>query len=877
MKEEKEFEELFESFVQMNSELDKRERECGIDCSDNIPLEPYVSRGVAYNVPKARKPEYKFERVMVKNELEKMSVQEASFSMLIQSNRYHQSIMYVQFESLRLIDTKMRYEADGIVILAYKVGNPNPMFICRKKAEDISDSMVINLSQYHNKWQPGDYFLLITNTECEEEEMRGADVDEMHSHIRYSFRLLENGAMLEHPVITSFSLSSERFVEIGLEGATGSLNKYRLLMYSSTWVKLSDVDGLYAHKGILRMKLFSALYWTDGDYSLVLVHNGEPCMKCSLSWKDWKLENYSWEKLDVDSPYYMLSKYMLDNDYWERLCRIPGTSQIRKAIIENYGCQVLNDWRKVQDMNWIVRNMHLSLVVPDGKYDEELGFCCAELLNTSTSYKNGNCERLVESKNTFDPLADMRELLDECVDSVVCLHHLSALVANPNGKLLLNLLEEKLQTEERWGLILMGTASEIRSVMEVSAVVSRYIPLENRLEVESLSVQEQVHFLQLHLGKMNLKCTIEALRKLSRILMEHREQTVNWGKEDLMWWWKHDIYPRFIQRILVADEVKNPKQMLYLVQEEDWFMKEAAMPKDQFAESVQELNEMVGLASLKQNMITLFNRSRFEQKRRDMGFPVLDKGGYHMIFTGNPGTGKTTVAKLVGKIYHSLGLLSKGGVIVTERTKLVGRYLGETERNMTAVLEQAKGNVLFIDEAYTLCDNDQGDRKDFGCRVLESLLTVLSQKNPDMIVILAGYEKEMNRMLEMNPGMKGRFPYKFCFEDYNEEELFRIASKILERAEYRLTPEAESRLIETIQETVNHKDAFFHNARWVEQYILDGVVSAMSDRLMESPLNWESRELMQTIEVEDIEKAYQKMKPLPSVVLKQRKRIGFVA
>ena len=214
---------------------------------------------------------------------------------------------------------------------------------------------------------------------------------------------------------------------------------------------------------------------------------------------------------------------------------------------------------------------------------------------------------------------------------------------------------------------------------------------------------------------------------------------------------------------------------------------------------------------------------------------------------------------------------------MTERTKLVGRYLGETERNMTAVLEQAKGNVLFIDEAYTLCDNDQGDRKDFGCRVLESLLTVLSQKNPDMIVILAGYEKEMNRMLEMNPGMKGRFPYKFCFEDYNEEELFRIASKILERAEYRLTLEAESRLIETIQETVNHKDAFFHNARWVEQYILDGVVSAMSDRLMESPLNWESREVFQTIEVEDIEKAYQRIKPLPSVAPVQRKRIGFVA
>ena len=877
MKEEKEFEELFESFVQMNSELEQRKQECGIDHSDNIPLEPYVSRGITYHVPKERKPEYKFEKVMVKNDLEKMYTEEASFSMLIQPDRYHQSTMYIQFESLRPIDTTMRYDADGIAILAYKVGNPNPMFTCWKKAEDIHNSMVIDLSQYQKNWQPGEYFLLITNCVCEEEDMRGTDVDEMHSHVRYSFWLLEDGAMLEHPVVSSFSLSSERFVEIGLKGATGRLNKYRLLMYNPTWVKMSDVDGLYAYQGILRTKLLSALCWTDGDYSLVLVHNEEPCLKCTLTWKDWKLDSYSWEKLDIDSPYYMLSKYMLENEYWKRLCRIPGTRQIRKAVVENYGCQVLNGWREAQDMSKIVRHTHLALVVPDGKYDEDLAFCCSGLLNTSTSYKDGNCERLVECKNTFDPLADMKTLLDECADSVVCLHHLSALVDNPNGKLLLRLLEEKLQAEERWGLILMGTASEIRSVMEVSAIVSRYIPMENRLEVEALSVQEQVHFLQSYLGKMDLKCTVEALRKLSGMLMEHRGQTSAWGKEELMWWWKHDIYPRFIQRILVTDEVENPRQMLFWVQEEDWFMKEAAMPKDEFAESVKELDEMVGLTTLKQNMVTLFNRSRFDQKRRDMGLPVPDKGGYHMIFTGNPGTGKTTVAKLVGRIYHSLGLLSKGGVIVTERTKLVGRYLGETERNMVAVLEQAKGNVLFIDEAYTLCDNDQRDRKDFGCRVLESLLTVLSQKNPDMIVILAGYEKEMNQMLEMNPGMKGRFPYKFCFEDYNADELFKIATMILERAEYRLTPEAESRLIDTIQETVNHKDAFFHNARWVEQYILDGVVSAMSDRLMDLPLGLESRELFQTIEVQDIEKAYRKMKPSLNVGWEQRKRIGFVA
>ena len=361
------------------------------------------------------------------------------------------------------------------------------------------------------------------------------------------------------------------------------------------------------------------------------------------------------------------------------------------------------------------------------------------------------------------------------------------------------------------------------------------------------------------------------------MITEHWEQCSEWGREELTLWWERDIYPRFIRRVLNAGNMQDSKQMLYLVQEDDWFWKETATPRNEFMESVQELNGMVGLENLKQNMITLFNRSRFEQARRKMGLPVLEKGGFHMIFTGNPGTGKTTVAKLVGKIFHSLGLLSKGGVVVTERTKLVGRYLGETEKNMVAVLEQAKGNVLFIDEAYSLCDNTTGDRKDFGCRVLESLLTVLAQKNPDMIVILAGYEKEMEQMLEMNPGMKGRFPYKFNFEDYNAEELYQIAYNLLNRADYILTPAADERLKEVIRDAVQHKDAFFHNARWVEQLVWDGVVSALSNRLMETPLELEKREVLQRIEVQDIEMGYRKMKPKTAVEGISRRRIGFVA
>ncbi|MBQ3191620.1 MAG: AAA family ATPase [Bacteroides sp] len=298
---------------------------------------------------------------------------------------------------------------------------------------------------------------------------------------------------------------------------------------------------------------------------------------------------------------------------------------------------------------------------------------------------------------------------------------------------------------------------------------------------------------------------------------------------------------------------------------------------DTFHESMAELNAMVGLTELKKSLMTTLNRTRFEEKRRQWGLPVPDSGGHHMIFTGNPGTGKTTVAKMIGRIFHALGLLSKGEVIEAERTTMVGRYIGETEQKMEELLERAKGNVLFIDEAYSLCDNSEGDRKDFGCRVLESLLTVLTRKNPDILIIMAGYEKEIRQMLEMNPGMKGRFPYKFHFDDYNADELFQIACNKLKREEYVLTSESEAYLKETIAETVAQKDAFFHNARWVEQYIQDGIVSAMSDRVMSLQQREETREMFQTIELVDVQIAYRKMGPQLAEVQLPRRRIGFVA
>ena len=223
-----------------------------------------------------------------------------------------------------------------------------------------------------------------------------------------------------------------------------------------------------------------------------------------------------------------------------------------------------------------------------------------------------------------------------------------------------------------------------------------------------------------------------------------------------------------------------------------------------------------------------------------------------MLFLGNPGTGKTTVAKLVGQIYHNMGLLSKGHTVETNRAKLVGEYIGMTEKTTLEVIEQARGGVLFIDEAYTLMPNRESDSKDFGKEVVNTLLTVLSEPDPDIIIIMAGYEDKMNNMLRTNPGLKDRFPLNFTFENYNEDELMEIACNLLEKDNYKLTEAARARLYLLMKKAVANRDEHFGNGRWVHNLINQGVIKSMAKRVMLSSFTKQNKESLTQIEEADI-------------------------
>lgn len=289
--------------------------------------------------------------------------------------------------------------------------------------------------------------------------------------------------------------------------------------------------------------------------------------------------------------------------------------------------------------------------------------------------------------------------------------------------------------------------------------------------------------------------------------------------------------------------------------------------------SIQSLMHMTGLESVKNSIRLLSAQIQFNNRRMSLGLPSTANGCHHMIFTGNPGTGKTTVAKLIGRIFHSLGLLSKGNVIATERSLLVGRYIGETEDNMRKLLQEAQGNVLFIDEAYTLCDTDS-DRKDFGNHVVESLLTVLANENSDMLIIFAGYEHEIERMMEANIGLKGRFPHKLRFDDYDASQLMQIGCDYLQQQGYNLSAEAHSLLQRTINEAVSNKDRYFDNARWIKRLIANGILPVMAQRVMESPERCDAA-FYATIEKEDI--AYAVKLRQNAITMKTPQPIGFRA
>lgn len=267
-------------------------------------------------------------------------------------------------------------------------------------------------------------------------------------------------------------------------------------------------------------------------------------------------------------------------------------------------------------------------------------------------------------------------------------------------------------------------------------------------------------------------------------------------------------------------------------------------------ELMNQLNQLVGLNCVKSKVNDLIAFQKVQILRRDNGLRS-PKSTMHLAFVGNPGTGKTTVARIVGRIYRKLGLLSKGHFMEVSRTDLIAGYQGQTAHKVKEVIEKAKGGVLFIDEAYSITENDHSDS--YGRECLTELTKALEDYREDLVVIVAGYTEPMKQFFESNPGLKSRFNTFIEFDDYNTHELMDILIKISQVEDYVISEKAQMILEQIINRSIESKDEEFANGRFVRN-IFESMVMNHARRIVkiESPTLQQLKEFM----VDDVPKIF---------------------
>lgn len=303
---------------------------------------------------------------------------------------------------------------------------------------------------------------------------------------------------------------------------------------------------------------------------------------------------------------------------------------------------------------------------------------------------------------------------------------------------------------------------------------------------------------------------------------------------------KEALYPLGSSALKQLDETKETQQDSTETIEEE-------TPRS-LEDLLAELNSLVGLERVKAEIKELVNFLKVQRMRQEKGMSTLPVSR-HVVFYGNPGTGKTTVARLLAQIYRALEILGTGHLTETDRSGLVAGYVGQTAIKVKEVVTKALGGILFIDEAYSL---SSGDGEDFGREAIETLLKMMEDHRHELVVVVAGYTTKMDEFLSSNPGLRSRFNKFVHFEDYTAEQLKQIFISFGKKADYKLSAAAEEKLLEVFKTLCASRDESFGNAR-LARNLFEATISRQANRIVSLPeIN---EEVLSTFEAEDIPSA----------------------
>jgi SpoVK/Ycf46/Vps4 family AAA+-type ATPase len=441
------------------------------------------------------------------------------------------------------------------------------------------------------------------------------------------------------------------------------------------------------------------------------------------------------------------------------------------------------------------------------------------------------------------------EIIDESLDGVLFIDEAYTLtqgVENDFGQEAINTLLKRMEDERhRLAVIVAGYPDKMVDFINSNPGLTRRFSTE--ILFEDYTPVELVAIFRQSLSRVQCEITPDleiALMNLFSQWYQRRDQ--NFGNAGLVENLFNLMDELRSQRVIEQnlDRVKEPFQVVDLPAQ---YRQEGRKNEETLQELLQQLDKMIGLHSVKQTIREMINTQIANQRLREAGMQNKEEiETRHLLFTGNPGTGKTTVARLIGQIFRALGLLEKGQFIEVNREKLVAGYVGQTALKTTEAIQSALDGVFFIDEAYALTRSESGN--DFGREAIDTLVPMMENERDRLVVILAGYSREMAQFLDANSGIASRIAYKIEFPDYNGDELYQIFLSLCDTGGWIVTPEVSARSPEIFRGMYQNRGRNFGNGREVRNFY-QKMVSRLKSRIVRDNLTGEE---MKTFVLEDI-------------------------
>ncbi len=434
------------------------------------------------------------------------------------------------------------------------------------------------------------------------------------------------------------------------------------------------------------------------------------------------------------------------------------------------------------------------------------------------------------------------------------------------------LVKEMSDSTGDFAVIVAGYPNEMNSFIESNpGLKSRF---NSYYDFPDYLPQELAEIADYTTREKNLTFSVEARKFLYEKLVDsYRNRDKSFGNARLINGWIDEAKLNLGLRVMRSEDPKLlSKESFSLIEVDDlkkiFAAKEKVLPDipvDEFLlkDALFELNALIGMSDIKAEINEMVKLVRFYKEE---GKDVLSRFSLHSIFMGNPGTGKTTVARIIARIYKALGLLERGHLVEIDKQGLVAGYVGQTAIKTSEVIDRAKGGLLFIDEAYSL---SSGSANDFGNEAIETLLKRMEDQRGQFVVIVAGYTDNMQRFVESNPGLKSRFDKTFMFEDYSPEELYQIAMSLLQKENLALDDEATDHLKKYLHFIYDKRNKYFGNGREVRK-VIEEVTKNRDLRLASIPKEERAVAMQTKIILADIEEF-----KLAEQNSDTRRRIGF--